>query len=213
MPETKGKFLVFEGLDGSGKSTLMQNVSIEINKKHLKYVLTREPGGTPLAEDVRRLLLRPDGDSPVATTELLLYAASRAQHVEKVIKPAIARGDWVLCDRFTASSISFQCYARGLARAEVDWLNAFATGGVRADQTILLDLSVDESRRRRGNLERQPEDRMERESRAFHEKVRQGYLAQAKDQPSEWLVLDARETPEQLATKTIKEFTERRWLA
>jgi dTMP kinase len=212
MGKVTGRFLVFEGLDGSGKSTLMKRVAAELTQKGVGFVMTREPGGTELAEEIRHLLLKPEGDAPVATTELLLYAASRAQHVARVIRPALARGEWVICDRFTASTVAFQCFARGLSRANVDWLNDFATAGLGPDLTILLDLSVEESRRRRRNQERQPEDRMERESSEFHEKVRQGYLAQSRDCPASWLVLDAGASPEELAAKTHQAFTERRWL-
>lgn len=207
-----GKFLVFEGLDGSGKSTLIRGLEEELRKRGLQLRLTREPGGTPLAEDIRRLLLRTDSEVPVPATELLLYAASRAQHVANVIKPALAQGEWVLCDRFTASTVAFQCFARGLNRVEVDWLNQFATQGTRPDLTILLDLSVEESRRRQLGREGSSPDRMEKESHAFHEAVRNGYLAQAKENPNDWLVLDATLGPDELVQRTLREFKERGWL-
>src|SRR3954464_7993655 len=119
-------FLVFEGLDGSGKSTLIERLAEELKRRGLDLILTREPGGTPLAEDIRKILLRTDAEVPHARTELLLYEASRAQHVERVIKPALRDGRWVLCDRFTASSVSFQSFARKLPRTEIDWLNNYA---------------------------------------------------------------------------------------
>ncbi len=206
----KSPFLVFEGLDGSGKSTLIQLVSAELRERGLAFALTREPGGTPLAEEIRKLLLRTGHESPVATTELLLYAASRAQHVAKVIKPAIESGTWILCDRFLASSVAFQSFARGLPRPEIDWLNTFAIQGAKPDLTILLDLTVEESFRRQDG--RSEKDRMESESKNFHEAVRQGYLAQAKEDPSSWLVLDARETPEVLKTKLVETLEARGWL-
>ena len=210
MPASQtGKFLVFEGLDGSGKSTLIKAVESELTRLGHRYKKTREPGGTPLAEEIRGLLLRTGAEVPVAETELLLYAASRAQHVAEVIAPALARGEWILCDRFTASSVAFQCYARGLERSAVDWLNRFAIQGTRPDITILLDLSVDESRRRQSGREA---DRMESESSGFHEAVRQGYLAQAKETPDEWLVLDARETPDELAKRVLNTLKGRKWL-
>jgi len=208
----KGKFLVFEGLDGSGKSTLIRGLEAELRKRGLGLRLTREPGGTPLAEDIRRLLLRTDGEAPVPATELLLYAASRAQHVESVIRPALVRGEWVLCDRFTASTVAFQCFARKLVRSEVDWLNVFATKGLCPDLTILLDLSVEESRKRQSGRSGVAADRMEKESEEFHQAVREGYLAQAKENPSEWLVLDANLGPDELVQRTLREFKERGWL-
>ena len=216
MPETQGlapsPFLVFEGLDGSGKSTLIQAVATELKRRNQSYGQTREPGGTPLAEEIRKLLLRTDAEAPVAPTELLLYAGSRAQHVAKVIKPALESGSWVLCDRFAASMVAFQCFARGLPRNEIDWLNKFAMQGTKPNLTILLDLTVEESSRRQGGAGRDARDRMERESRDFHEKVRQGYLAQAKEDPANWLVLDASQSPEALRQRVLAALEERRWL-
>lgn len=212
---SRAPFLVFEGLDGSGKSTLIQFLTQEIAACGHKFTLTREPGGTPLAEEIRHLLLRTEKESPVAPTELLLYAASRAQHVAKVIRPAIENGIWVICDRFTASTVAFQCFARGLSRSDTDWLNQFAIQGTSPDLTILLDISVEESARRQtGRVSGgQSKDRMESEPSTFHESVRQGYLAQAKESPAAWLVLDARQTPEQLRDEVLRNLKERGWLA
>lgn len=208
-------FLVFEGLDGSGKSTLIQAISAELKARGKGFILTREPGGTPLAEDIRGLLLRTDQEAPVAPAELLLYAASRAQHVARVIKPALDRGEWVLCDRFSASTVSFQCFARGLSRPAVDWLNVFAEQGVKPHLYVLLDLTVEESHRRQSKRSLgsgQESDRMERESREFHEAVRQGYLAQAEDDPEGWLILDATHSPDEMKRQVVKALEERNWL-
>lgn len=209
-PSADSAFLAFEGLDGSGKSTLIEALASELKKRGRRFKLTREPGGTRLAEEIRQLLLRTDHEAPVARTELLLYAASRAQHVANVIRPALNAGEWVLCDRFIASSVAFQSFARGLARAEVDWLNSFAIDGTKPNLTILLDLSVDESRRRRAG--RESADRMEQEARAFHESVRQGYLTQATENPSEWLVIDASQAPEKITALVVRELEKRGWL-
>jgi dTMP kinase len=215
-PETSSvrttPFLVFEGLDGSGKSTLIQAVATELKRRNQRFVTTREPGGTPLAEEIRKLLLRTDAEAPVAATELLLYAASRAQHVAKVIKPALEGEQWVLCDRFAASMVAFQCFARGLPRMDIDWLNRFAMQGTKPSLTVLLDLTVEESNRRQGGQGRDARDRMEQESRDFHEKVRQGYLSQAKEDPAGWLVLNAAESPDTLRTQVLAALEERRWL-
>ena len=208
-------FLVFEGLDGSGKSTLIRKLSEHLRTRAKKSILTREPGGTPLAEEIRSLLLRTDCEIPAAATELLLYAASRAQHVSQVIQPALARGDWVLCDRFVASSVAFQCFARGIVRESVDSLNRFASQGLRPSLTVLLDLSVEEcSARQSGRLQvsGQSADRMELESRIFHERVRDGYLAQAHEEQLDWLVLDATSPPHVLLDSVIKQLELRRWL-
>lgn len=204
------RFLVFEGLDGSGKSTLIKLLESELQNRGETFVVTREPGGTQLAEEIRGLLLKTGAEAPVAATELLLYAASRAQHVAMKIQPALKEGKWILCDRFLASSVAFQCFARGLSRANTDWLNQFAIQGTRPDLTVLLDLTVDESLdRQKGRAEK---DRMESEAVAFHERVRQGYLEQAKDDSSNWLVLDARRTPEQLKSDVMAALKERGWL-
>ncbi len=207
-------FIVFEGLDGSGKSTLIRGLEQELLALGQNLKLTREPGGTPLAEDIRNLLLRTGAEVPVAATELLLYAASRAQHVAGVIQPALKKGEWVLCDRFSASSVSFQSFARGVDRKSVDWLNTFAQQTTEPDLNVLVDVTVDESERRQTQRQGtgQKADRMESEKREFHEKVRRGYLAQAKESPSRWLILDGTHTPDQLRDELLQNLKSRGWL-
>ncbi|MFN7729142.1 MAG: dTMP kinase [Bdellovibrio sp.] len=208
-------FLVFEGLDGSGKSSLMKALEKELEGRALPFVRTREPGGTPLGDEIRELILRPSSSAPTARTELLLYEASRAQHVDQVIKPAIARGDWVLCDRFSASSIAFQAGGRQISADWVVRLNDFATDGLKPELTVLLDLSVEESRRRRNQRESTGgavADRIESEADHFHERVRQAFLKQAEQDPSSWLVLNAAQPPEALLTVLMTEMRRRRWL-
>ena len=192
----------------------MNAVDLEMRRRGQIPVRTREPGGTPLAEDIRNLLLRIDAEAPVAATELLLYAASRAQHVARVIRPALERGEIVMCDRFSASSVAFQAFARGVSRHEVEALNRFAAQGTDVDLYILLDLTVEECERRQGKRQGtgQAADRMESESRAFHQRVRDGYLTQAKEKPNQWLVLDATQTPEQMKAVVVKELEGRGWL-
>jgi dTMP kinase len=203
-------FIVFEGLDGAGKSSLMARLEAHLQGVGHPVVRTREPGGTPLAEKIRGLLLAVDGEAPVDRVELLLYAGSRAQHVEQLIRPALNAKKWVLCDRFTASTVAFQHYARGVERGSVDWLNSFATKGVTPDQVILLDLPLEAAEARtRGRGEK---DRMERESAAFHEKVRQGYLTEAKNNPATWLVLNAEKSPEQLFADVLADWQKRGWV-
>ena len=205
-------FLVFEGLDGSGKSSLMVALEKELQRRSIPFYRTREPGGTPLGDELRNIILRKEGPSPTARTELLLYEASRAQHVEQVIKPRLEKGEWVLCDRFSASSVAFQGGGREISEEDVHALNHFATGGLQADLTILLDLSVEESRRRRqgrGSQTGESEDRIESEADSFHEKVRQSFLKQAEMQADTWLVLDAREKPEALYQLLLKALHDR----
>lgn len=206
------KFLVFEGLDGSGKSSLMAALERELERRGQAFQRTREPGGTPLGDEVRHMILRKEGPTPVPRAELLMYEVSRAQLVEQVIRPTLAQGTWVLCDRFTASSVAFQGGGRNISEHEVEMLNDFATGGLKPDLTILLDLSVEESRRRRqgrGVENGEGEDRIESEADSFHEKVRQSFLKQAISCGESWLILNAQETPEVLFQQLLKALVEK----
>ncbi len=208
-------FIVFEGLDGSGKSSLMSALESELKSKSLPVLRTREPGGTTLGDLIREMILTKDGPAPTPRTELLLYEASRAQHVDQVIRPALQKEAWVLCDRFSASSIAFQAGGREISVEWVERLNDFATDGLKPDLTVLLDLSVTESRRRRNqrqNASGDREDRIESEADTFHERVRNSFLQQAQKDPKHWLVLDAAETPAQLLEKLSLHIRSLRWL-
>jgi dTMP kinase len=203
-------FIVFEGLDGAGKSTLIKGLEKELASRRIEFITSREPGGTELGDEIRQILLRCQGDTPLPRTELLLYEAGRAQHVDFVIRPALAGKKWVLCDRYDASSIAFQASGRGLNKSDVAWLNAFATGGLSADLYVLLDLTVEEGRRRR---EHRDADRFEREAEDFHERVRQGYLQLARAEAQKWCVLDASMTTDLLSQKLMDELRKRQWIA
>jgi dTMP kinase len=213
-------FIVFEGLDGSGKSTLISNLEKHLRGRHQDILCTREPGGTPLAEELRQLILRRGGEIPSPRTELLLYESSRAQHVENRIRPALMKGQWVLCDRFTPSSIAFQAAGRNIATEDVEWLNRFAIQDVRPHLVVLLDLTVEESRRRQSARESgsgATRDRIESEESSFHEKVRRSFLQQASEAPkksgeSPWLVLDATRSPDDLLQLLLIELRRRQWL-
>lgn len=208
-------FVVFEGLDGSGKSSLMKRLESHLKNLGHNLVFTREPGGTVVGDEIRNIILKKQAEPPSPRTELLLYQASRAQHVELVIRPALAQKKWVLCDRFSASSIAFQGGGRGISLEQVHWLNQFSTNQLSPDLTVLLDLSVEESKKRRAHRENQTgdsEDRIEAEADSFHEKVRQGFLNQAKADAKNWLVLNAALTPEELYEQLIAALTERQWL-
>ena len=208
-------FIVFEGLDGSGKSTLINGLKSELVKQGIASLVTREPGGTPLGDEVRELLLRVQGDAPTPKAELLLYEAVRAQHVEKTIRPALESGRWVLCDRYDASSLAFQGGGRNILDAEIQALNQFATSGLKPDLYVLLDLSVEESLRRMKKREvatGQTQDRFEQEKQDFHERVRQAYLKIAQSDNSRWLVLSADQSPEDLLKVLLTEMRVRKWL-
>ena len=190
-----GRFIVFEGPEGAGKSTQIQRLARRIERSGRRSVTTREPGGTPAADRIRELLLDPDLTiDPLP--EFLLYAAARAQHVRERIRPALVAGAVVLCDRFAASSLAYQAYGRGLEPAWVDSVNATATGGLRPDVTILLDLPAEEGLARVAT--RGASDRLERADDGFHRRVRDGYLRQAESDPS-WTVIDARAGEDEVA--------------
>jgi dTMP kinase len=202
-------FVVFEGIDGAGKSTLMTGLKKVLEERGIDFIVTREPGGTALGEEIRQMLLRCQGETPKPRTELLLYEAGRAQHVDHVIGPALKNKKWVLCDRYSASSIAFQCGGRGLNKAEVDWLNKFATNDLKPDLYVLLDLSVEESERRRSGRDA---DRFEKEEAAFHQRVRDNYLAQAKEDPARWLVLDASASSEESLRNLLQAMEKKKWM-
>lgn len=208
-------FLAFEGLDGSGKSTLMQQLEVHLSEKKISFIKTREPGGTPVGDELREIILKKSGDTPTPRTELLLYEASRAQHVDQVIRPALEQKKWVLCDRFSASSLAFQAGGRQISEVQVEWLNDFATAGLKPHLNILLDLTVEESKKRRQKRVDQTgnhEDRMESEAEVFHQRVRAAFLKQGEQQPKIWLVLNAALTPEKLFEILLTELKARQWL-
>ena len=185
MTTRKGRLLVLEGIDGCGKTTQLQQLSSWLPKSGLmpdksQLVVTREPGGTALGASLRQLLLHPPQDAdPGPTAELLLYAADRAQHVDRVIQPALERGDWVLSDRFTGSTMAYQGYGRGLDRELITDLERIATRGLSPDMTLWLDIPLELSVQRRGSRD---EDRIEAEGLAFLERVSKGFsdMAQAR---------------------------------
>lgn len=208
-------FLVFEGLDGSGKSTLIHGLSKELKSKKVSFVQTREPGGTPLGEELRRFLLKRDDKlAPTAWTELFLYEACRRQNVDQVIQPALNRGDWVLCDRFWASTYAFQAGGRGLDEDKVQQANLWAAGDVQPDLWIFLDLSLEEAQTRwEERTAFHPLDRFELEKLSFHQKVRDFYKKLSKtNQYGPWLVLKASQSQEALLRRLTAELQKRKWL-
>lgn len=201
-----GKFITFEGPEGSGKSTHARRVAEQLRARGLTVLQTREPGGTPTGEAIRGILQHDHaGESPVARTELLLFCASRAQLVEQVIAPALARGAWVICDRFADSTLAYQGYGRGFDLAELRAINAFATGGLKPDLTLLLDLDTDAGMarvRERHAVDGHQPDRIEREALAFHRKLRQGFLELAQAEPGRFCVIDTR-PPQEMVAETV----------
>lgn len=203
-----GLFLTFEGGEGTGKTTQIARLAKAFEAKGQRVVVTREPGGSQIANRIRSLLLDPKMQGLVPLAELFLYEASRAQHVSDVIRPALAKGQVVICDRFADSSIVYQGAARGLDAKTVKQLNALATGGLKPSLTFLLDLDPRIGLARvgaRGVL-----DRMEKEALAFHRAVRAGYLALAKAEPRRFRVIDASRSRDQIHEQILEGLEGRR---
>ncbi len=184
-----GLFITLEGPEGAGKSTNRDYLARHLRDRGLDVLLTREPGGTPLAERIRELLLAPSDEKMHADTELLLVFAARAQHLAEVIRPALARGAVVLCDRFTDATYAYQGGGRGLGVERIATLERFVQEGLQPDLTLLFDLPVEVGLSRaaaRGRL-----DRFEQEGQGFFEAVRQAYLDRAKADPQRYCLIDA----------------------
>ena len=175
----RGKFITFEGADGSGKTTQIELIKKYLEEQGKKVLLTREPGGSDLGNKIRDILLHYDGEVD-SLCELLLYMADRAQHVKKVILPALEEGKIVLCDRYIDSSVSYQGYARGLDIERIIKLNTIATDGLEPDLTIVFDVETQTAIERVGEIK----DRLEQEGIEFHKKLRYGYLELAKRFPN-----------------------------
>ncbi len=188
------RFITFEGLDGSGKSTHIQSAVKWFHDAGLPVVKTQEPGGTPLGEAIRSVFLDPIWKSLDGTVETLLVFASRRQHLIEVIDPALERGSFVLCDRFTDSTFAYQGYGRGVSRSLLERADEIATGGRRPDRTLLFDLSAEEARRRGhspGRRRAGDVDRLDSEELAFYKRVRRGYLELAEESPDRFHRIDS----------------------
>lgn len=202
------RFITFEGPEGCGKTTQARRLAAALEAEGVSVRLTREPGGTPIAEQVREVLLRPDNAAMLAQTEALLYLAARAQHTAEVIQPALTAGTTVICDRYTDSTLAYQGYGHGLPLAELMRMDAFATGGLRPDLTVYLDLPVAVGLARKQGPEW---NRLEGQTLAFHERVRAGYQALIARAPERYLVLDAERPIDELAAALTAAVVERLW--
>ena len=195
-----GRFIVLDGIDGCGKSTQIRHLAEWLPVSGLMpstagLICTREPGGTPLGQSIRDLLLHTEADQvPSVTAELLLYAADRAQHVDTVIRPALLRGDWVLSDRFAGSTLAYQGYGRGLDRQLITRLESIATTGLEPDLTAWLMVPVEVSLQRRHG---EKEDRIEAEGRAFLRRVADGFAVLAEQR--NWSQIDAQQSVSKLS--------------
>lgn len=183
------RFITLEGGEGVGKTTNIAYIQSLLKSENIPLVLTREPGGTALAENIRQLLLDKEQEAIAEQTELLMMFAARAQHIKHVIKPALDRGDWVLCDRFTDATYAYQGGGRNMDLSTIQWLENFVQADLRPDLTLLLDAPIEFGMQRaqqRGKL-----DRFESEKMAFFDKVRQAYLSIAEQQPKRVKIVDA----------------------
>lgn len=183
-------FITFEGPEGSGKSTQIKLLCTYLLKQNYPVVQTREPGGTAIGDQIRKVLLSPEHAEMLPVTEFLLFSAARAQLVSQFIRPHLAEGRTVLCDRYADSSLAYQGYAQGLDPDNLRQFTAFATGGLTPDCTIYFDLDVTMGlqRKQQGSV---PLDRLDAKSIEFHERVRRGYLKMAAQEPERWLVVHA----------------------
>jgi dTMP kinase len=189
---SRGCFITVEGTEGVGKSSNIAFIQATLQQAGIEVVATREPGGTKLGEEVRELLLDHRHAGMSSDTELLLMFAARAQHIEQVIKPALDKGQWVLCDRFTDATYAYQGGGRGIANERIATLETWVQGTLRPDITVLLDLPVEIGLARAGA--RGAADRFEKEQQTFFEQVRNAYLAQAEKSPGRYRIIDASRT-------------------
>ncbi len=196
---TRAKFITFEGVDGAGKSTHLAWFADTLRQRGMEVLVTREPGGTPLGERLREILL----SQPMrAETEALLMFAARLEHIEEVIKPALQRGTWVVSDRFSDASFAYQGGGRGVPLARLEQLERWVHEGFQPDLTLLFDIPVEVARQRLSN--NPALDRFEQEQGEFFEKVRQAYLARSRKYPQRFALIDARRTPGEVKAELEK---------
>ena len=197
-----GYFITFEGVEGCGKTTQIKLLSELLAARGMHAVLTREPGGCPIADKIRSILLDAENRALSPLAELMLYAAARAQHVTEVISPALQAGKIVLCDRFSDATLAYQSFGRGIDRGVIDTLNLHACQGVSPDLTILVDcdprIGLERARQRIEATSGPREERFELEELAFHQRVRDGYQQLAADQPARFLIIDGSDTIEEI---------------
>ena len=201
-------FITFEGVEGSGKTTQIQRLKKYLDRKGIPCKVTREPGGCPIGEKVRKILLNPDHREMVPLSELLLYEAARAQHVKEVIEPFLKKRGVVLCDRFSDATIAYQGYGRKIDLRWIERLNHFSSRGIKPDVTFLLDCPSDvglkRALKRNRTLKQEKEERFEKEKIQFHQRVRKGYLALAKKEPRRVKVVDTRQGEDNVFNKIRK---------
>ena len=197
----RGKFITFEGGEGCGKSTQVKRLKEALEREGIEVVLTREPGGTWLSEEIRHLIKDQTTDAPCDRSELLLFLAARAQLVKNVIRPALAEGKWVISDRFSDSTLAYQGYGRGLPLDDLRRMNGFACEGLKPDLTLLLEVTPETAQARMRDREAMTNttaDRLERAGEEFHARLRGGFAELAKAEPDRIVTIDANGTPDEV---------------
>lgn len=196
-------FITFEGIEGCGKSTQINLLATRLQQAGYTVILTREPGGCPIANQIRSVLLDAENSAMVPMAELMLYAAARAQHLAEVIRPALAADSIVLCDRFSDATRAYQAFGRGIDRQTIETLNSLACEGLSPQLTLLLDCPVEvglgRAKQRIEASNGPREERFELESLAFHQRVRDGYLQLATEETDRFMIINAAASPEQIA--------------
>ena len=209
-----GRFITLEGIEGVGKSTQVARLSAALKERGIEHVVTREPGGTPLAEKIRQLVLQSDGETVPPSAELLLMFAARAVHLNNLIQPSLKAGRWVICDRFTDATYAYQGGGRGMDTAEIVRLEAMVQGSLRPDLTLLLEAPVVQSlqRARKRNADT-PTDRFETERSEFFERVAAAYRARAESQPQRVVRIDAALSAEEVTSSILDVLKKRSWIS
>ncbi len=213
----RGRFLTVEGIEGVGKSTQVPRLARSLCERGIASVLTREPGGTPLAEKIRELVLAPGTEVLPDAAELLLMFAARSAHLENFIKPQLEAGTWVVCDRFTDATYAYQGAGRGFAFDSISQLEHLVQGTLRPDLTLLLDINVaaglERAQQRNAAKGLAATDRFERERAEFFERVREGYLARAAAEPERIAVIDAAGGIDEVAGEILEALRMRQWIS
>ncbi|MFA8439005.1 dTMP kinase [Pueribacillus sp. YX66] len=207
MQYSRGQFITFEGPDGAGKTTQIEKLAAYLKSKNHPYLLTREPGGTRISDAIRTLILHPEHTEMINETEVLLYAASRAQHVKEKIIPALNEGLIVLCDRFVDASVAYQGYGLGIDLKKITMINKFATGGLEPDRSYFIDISPQFARKRL--LQRNGHealDRIEQKNIQYHEKVRKGFLQLYERHRDRVCLIDGHQSVDQIFDTIIRDF-------
>ncbi len=204
-----GIFISLEGPDGAGKTTVLEAVLPMLKKLSPEIVATREPGGVRVAEEIRQVILNPENTDIDAKTELLLFAAARRLHLQVKVLPALKAGKLVIADRFIDSSVAYQGFGRDLGLAPVEWLNEFATDGLKPDLTLYLDIDTDAALERIRKNRANDMDRLDMERAEMHHKVRQGYLEVVKSEPERFVTIDASQPLDAVIADTFAAITDR----